>query len=75
METFMHQDHLYGHDEPLSWRDIEALPFYLAAALLAFFLVHGLMDEGLALRLGALKGMAIVGMLGLYQVWSDMAAE
>jgi len=71
----MHQNYLYDHDERLSWRDIEVLPVYLAAALLAFFLVHGLMDEGLALRVGALKGMAIVGMLGLYQVWSDMAPE
>jgi hypothetical protein len=70
----MHQDHLYGHDEPLSWRDIEILPFYIGGALLAFAVVHGLAESGLALRAGAVKAMAMVGMLGLHRFLVDSDA-
>jgi hypothetical protein len=71
----MHQNQIYGDAEPMSWRDIEALPFYLAGALAAFAIVHGLAESGPALQSSSIKAVVMMGMLGLYQLWSDIAPE
>lgn len=60
---------LVADAEPLSWRDIEALPFYVFGALAVAGSAYALADAGPVLQATMAKAILIFGMIGLRQAW------
>jgi hypothetical protein len=71
-EDGMNHDYQYGHDELPSWRDIEALPLYLAVALTAVALLYVLVDGTPTLHWIAVKALPILAALGLSRIPTDI---
>jgi lysozyme family protein len=58
--------------EPLSWKDIEALPYYVFGALALVGTVYALSDAGPVLQTTLAKAVLIFGMIGLRYAWIGM---
>lgn len=60
------------HHERWSWRDIEVLPVYILAAIVAFLIANYVAERGDAgVRDLGLKAALIVGMIGYRQIWTE----
>lgn len=58
--------------EPLTWRDIEALPYYVFGALAVAGTIYVLADAGPILQTTLAKAILILGMIGLRHAWIGM---
>jgi len=59
-------------DPAISWKDIEALPIYIAVLLGAAFLGSMILELPPTLQIASLKGAGIVGCLALRHAWISM---
>jgi hypothetical protein len=60
--------------EALTWRDIEALPYYVAGIVILVTFVMGLAEAGPNLQLGAAKAMLLVTLLGVRHAFLNEGA-
>jgi hypothetical protein len=63
---------LVSDAEPLSWRDIEALPYYAFGILAVIGTFYALADVGPVLQSTTAKAILILGMVGLRHAWIGM---
>ncbi|UAK26182.1 hypothetical protein [Sphingomonas nostoxanthinifaciens] len=61
----MYDDVMHPHPAPLSWRDIEALPFIMLGMLALGAVAYALTYAGPALQADTIKVASIAALLGL----------
>mgnify|MGYP004500576369 CR=1 FL=1 len=67
--------YLATRDEPLSWADVEALPFYIFAAIIVAGLVRVWLGIDSELESALFKSVLILMMLGLRYLLFDYEQE